>query len=116
MVSPGPSSASNSSRRLGSRTWLSMSTLSSARPPMAFMSAALFDCRPFPLLTIVDCCSREGLATVPRATFRAFNVVEVLDRLVAERGKPKTIRVDNGPEFAGRMLDQWAYLNGVELD
>jgi putative transposase len=43
-------------------------------------------------------------------------VIEVLDRLVVERGKPKTIRVDNGPEFAGRMLDQWAYLNGVELD
>jgi len=21
-----------------------------------------------------------------------------------------------GPEFAGRMLDQWAYLNGVTLD
>ena len=21
-----------------------------------------------------------------------------------------------GPEFAGRLLDQWAYLNGVELD
>ena len=83
---------------------------------MDFMSDALFDGRPFRLLTIVDCCSREGLATVPRANFRAFHVVEVLDRLAAERGKPKTIRVDNGPEFAGRLLDQWAYLNGVELD
>jgi hypothetical protein len=37
----------------------------------------------------------------------------LLERLVLERGKPKTIRVDNGPEFAGRLLDQWAYLNGV---
>src|SRR5271156_647005 len=83
---------------------------------MDFRSDALFDGRPFRLLTVVDCCSREGLATVPRATFRAFNVVETLDRLVAQRGKPKTIRVDNGPEFAGRLLDQWAYLNGVELD
>jgi transposase InsO family protein len=27
-----------------------------------------------------------------------------------------SIRVDNGPEFASRMLDQWAYLNQVELD
>ena len=25
-------------------------------------------------------------------------------------------RLDNGPEFAGCLLDQWAYLNGVELD
>ena len=29
---------------------------------------------------------------------------------------PKTIRVDNGPEFTSKRLDQWAYLNGVELD
>src|SRR4051812_26972964 len=31
---------------------------------MDFMSDALFDGRPFRLLTVVDCCSREGLATV----------------------------------------------------
>ncbi|MEP4034497.1 MAG: integrase core domain-containing protein, partial [Hyphomicrobiales bacterium] len=39
-----------------------------------------------------------------------------LDRLARVRGKPRSIRVDNGPEFAGRLLDQWAYLNKVELD
>jgi putative transposase len=62
---------------------------------MDFMSDALFDGRPFRILTVVDCCSREGLATVPRANFRAFHVVEVLDDLVANPGTPKTIRVDN---------------------
>ena len=79
-------------------------------------SDALFDSRPFRLLTTVDGCSREGLATVPRANFSAFHVVEILDRLAVDRVKRKTIRVDNGPEFAGRLLDQRAYLNGVELD
>ena len=48
--------------------------------------------------------------------FRAYQVTEVLDRLARERGRPKSLRVDNGPEFAGRMLDQWAYLKGVEID
>jgi putative transposase len=43
-------------------------------------------------------------------------VVEVLDRLIKERGRPKTIRCDDGPEFADRLLDQWAYLNRVKLD
>jgi putative transposase len=33
-----------------------------------------------------------------------------------ERGRPKTLKVGNGPEFPGRMLDQWAYLSGVEID
>jgi putative transposase len=34
------------------------------------------------------------------------------------RGKriTKSIRIDNGPEFTSKALDQWAYLNGVELD
>ena len=68
------------------------------------MSDALFDGRAFRLLTVVDCCSRGGLATVPRATLRALNVVEVLDRLVVERGKPKTLRVDNGPSSRDACL------------
>jgi putative transposase len=29
---------------------------------------------------------------------------------------PQTISVDNGSEFISKVLDQWAYLNGVELD
>ena len=83
---------------------------------MDFMSDALFDGRQFRLLTVLDCHTREALAIAPRASFRAFQVVEVLDRLARQRGKPKTLKVDNGPEFAGRLLDQWAYLKGVEID
>lgn len=41
---------------------------------------------------------------------------EALDRIVRERGKPKTNRCDNGPEFAGRVIDQWAFFNQVQLD
>jgi putative transposase len=73
---------------------------------MDFVSDALFNGRRFRILTVVDCHSREALAVVPRVSFPAFAVVEVLDRLKRERGAPQTIRCDNGPEFAGRMLDQ----------
>ena len=83
---------------------------------MDFMSDQLFDGRSFRILTIVDYHSRESLAAKPRQSFRAHQVVEVLDSLIRARGKPRTIRCDNGPEFAGRVLDQWAYWNGVELD
>ena len=40
----------------------------------------------------------------------------MLDRVADERGLPKTIRVDQGTEFTSKVLDQWAYENGVELD
>jgi len=80
------------------------------------MSDQLFDGRRIRVLTIVDCHSRESLATEARFSFKAVNVVEVLSRLVKGRGTPKSIRVDNGPEFVSRVLDQWAYWNKVELD
>lgn len=83
---------------------------------MDFMSDQLFDGRSFRILTVLDCHTREALATHARTSFRAHQVVEELDRLARLHGRPRSIRVDNGPEFAGRMLDQWAYLNRVELD
>ena len=40
----------------------------------------------------------------------------MLEKVAAESGLPKTIRVDNGTEFTSKALDQWAHSNGVELD
>lgn len=83
---------------------------------MDFVSDRLFNQRSLRILAVVDCFTRECLAIEPRAKFQALKVIEALDGVMAVRGKPKSIRVDNGPEFAGRLLDQWAYHNGVELD
>jgi putative transposase len=83
---------------------------------MDFLSDQLFDGRPIRILAVLDAHTREALSIGPRASFRAVDVVQELDRLVRERSRPKTLKVDNGPEFAGRLLDQWAYLNGVEID
>lgn len=38
-----------------------------------------------------------------------------LERLCEQRGVPTRITVDNGPEFAGKALDAWAYARGVQL-
>ena len=72
---------------------------------MDFMSDQLFDGRPIRILTVVDIHTREGLSTHPRATFRAAQVVEVLDGLVRLRGRPQSLRVDNvlDREGAGRV-------------
>ncbi len=40
---------------------------------------------------------------------------QLLDRLVALRGRPARIVLDNGPEFTGQQLDRWAYEHEVEL-
>jgi putative transposase len=83
---------------------------------MDFMSDQLFDGRPIRILTVVNIHTREGLSTHPRANFRAAQVVEVLDQFVRLRCKSKSLRVDTGTESAGRLLDHWAYLHGVEID
>jgi putative transposase len=42
--------------------------------------------------------------------------VTTLERVTPIYGRPKRIRVDNGPEFISKDLDLWAWLHGVELD
>jgi len=68
------------------------------------------------LLTIVDVFTRESLAIHAGQSIKGYDILAVLDRLLKHRGKPKTIRVDNGSEFTSKAMDQWAYFNKVELD
>jgi putative transposase len=57
----------------------------------------------------------EGLG-IRRRKPRRRDVARVLEQVTSHRGKPQSIRVDNGPEFISRSLDLWAYFNGVKLD
>ena len=83
---------------------------------MDFMSDEIFDGRRIRLLTLVDHFTRESLAIEVDGSLGGQRVVDVLTRLALEGRKPKTISMDNGPEFTSKRLDQWAYLNGVEMD
>jgi len=83
---------------------------------MDFMSDELFDGRRIRLLTLVDNFTRESLVIDVNDRIGGHRVVEVLIQIGKLRKLPGTIRVDNGPEFISKALDQWAYLNGVKLD
>jgi putative transposase len=83
---------------------------------MDFVSDALYDGRRLRALTVVDNYTRECLAIEVDQGIGGGQVVRVLGRITKKRRTPKTIRVDNGPEFVSKVLDQWAYRNGVTLD
>ena len=67
-------------------------------------------------LTVVDTYTREALAIDVDQGIKGEQVVEAMTRIASTRGSPKSIRVDNGPEFISKALDRWAYDNGVTLD
>ena len=58
-------------------------------------------------LTVTDEWTREGLAIEVDGRIRSARVIEVLARLVSERGAPLYLRSDNGPEFVSRALLAW---------
>jgi transposase InsO family protein len=64
-------------------------------------------------LTIVDESPRECPAIEVDHSLIGARVVRVLERLRMTHGLPTTIVCDNGPEFRGDALDQWAVLQGA---
>jgi putative transposase len=82
---------------------------------MDFVSDSVVTGRRFRALTIVDDYSRECPAIEVDTSLGSARVVNVLERLAEMRGLPEVITVDNGPEFAGKVLDEWAYRKGVKL-
>jgi len=59
-------------------------------------------------LTVVDEYTRECLAIDVSGAIRSSRVIDVLSKLICERGAPKYLRSDNGPEFVSKALLGWA--------
>ncbi|MGH9650830.1 MAG: IS3 family transposase, partial [Terriglobales bacterium] len=83
---------------------------------MDFMADALGTGRHFRTLNLVDEYTREALAIEVDTSLPGERVVRVLEQLRQQGRKPEWIVTDNGPEFTGQRLDQWAYGNGVRLE
>lgn len=83
---------------------------------MDFVSDCIADVKRIRCLTIVDDFTRECPAIEVDTSLPAMRVTRVLDRLAMLRGLPDSICLDNGPEFAGQVLDQWAFENNAKLN
>lgn len=83
---------------------------------MAFIAARLLDGRWFRVLTVVDQFTRECLVLLVDSSLTGHKVAAALSLIVAQRGAPVSITVDNGSEFCSRAMEAWAYHHQVELD
>jgi len=83
---------------------------------MDFMHDQLSDGRSYRLLNVIDDFNREALAMDIDLSLPAERVVRTLDQVIEWRGKPEAIRSDNGPEYIGSTLSNWAKRNGIRLE
>lgn len=82
---------------------------------MDFMADRLGDGRAFRLLNVLDDFNREGLGIEVDFSLPAERVIRSLNRIIEWRGKPGTIRVDNGPEYISEKLKAWAEKQGIGI-
>ncbi|GAA3536402.1 hypothetical protein GCM10022394_15040 [Zobellella aerophila] len=68
------------------------------------MSDSLFCRRRFRTFNVVDDFNREVLAIEIDLNMPAPRIIWVLERIIAWRGYPAKLRMDNGPEFISMVL------------
>ena len=66
-------------------------------------------------LTIVDDHSRKRVTIEADFPLNGERVTRALERLAQTPGCAGLITVDNGPGFAGKVIDAWAYHKGINL-
>ena len=83
---------------------------------MDFMHDQLAGGKRYRVFTLVDLHTRECLALKADFSLTAADVVAALESLRLRGRKPGAITVDNGSEFSSRLLEGWAFNQGVKLD
>jgi putative transposase len=82
---------------------------------MDFVFDALANGKRIKCLTVVDDCTKEAVEITVAHRINGQDVASILEAVCRFRGYPSTIRTDQGPEFTGKALDQWAHANNVKL-
>ena len=95
-------------RALGTRAPMLVPQLPNDRWSVDFVADQFIDGRRLRIFVVVDDCTRECLALIADTSISGIRVARELDRLLDERGTPKTIVSDNGTELTSNAILRWA--------
>ena len=82
---------------------------------MDFLTDVLENKKRFRAFTVIDDYNREALHIEIDFSLPSNRVIWVLNHLINRKGKPKKIRMDNGPEFIAKISQYWAEINNIEF-
>ena len=82
---------------------------------MDFVMDSFASGRRFRVLTVKDLFTHEAVLLYVDTSITGACVARELERLKHSRGLPRKIICDNGSEFVSKVMDQWAFANGIEL-
>ena len=80
-----------------------------------FVSDQLASGRRFRSFTVIDSCTRECLTITVAHSLPSTAVIAALEAVIATRGQPVRLSLDNGSEFRSRAFDAWAADRGIAL-
>jgi putative transposase len=81
-----------------------------------FVSDSVASGRALRALTIIDSYTRECPAIEVASGICSRQVTRTLAKVIEDRGKPKSLRSDNGPEFTSRHFVAWCEEQGIFLN
>jgi len=80
-----------------------------------FMTDVLSNGTKFRSFNVIDDYNREALFIEVDYSLKSSRVIWVLRHLISRYGKPKKIRMDNGPEFVAKLAQSWSKANEIEF-